>query len=212
MFSLPNVIGVVVTAALVAAAAPALAWAPPPDEARPAAPASSEAVRLAVYGSAGFPAPLSVGGGLTFGRAVHVGFEYGTLPVTSLGGVDVGYQSYAGDLRIFPFASGPFYFGARVGRQHVSAAFTQALGAYGSATGSVNADGWYANPRLGFVWTSSWGLSAGIDAGVRVPLSHTTAEDVPNGIAVPSAATNTAHLFVGRVIPSVTLLQLGLLF
>ena len=212
MIHLPKVFGFVVTAALVAASASGAAWESAPADARPMSKPPSEAVRLAVYGSAGFPAPLSVGGGLTFGRAVHIGFEYGTLPVTSLGGVDVGYQSYAGDLRIFPFASGPFYFGARVGRQHVSAAFTQPLGAYGTANGAVSADGWYANPRLGFVWTSSWGLSAGIDAGLRVPLSHTTAEDVPSGIAAPSTATNTAHLFVGRVIPSVTLLQLGLMF
>lgn len=196
--------------------APTVERAPTEGDARPPTPATrkqpSEAVRLGVYGAAGFPALLTVGGGLIFARSVHVGFEYGSLPVSSIGSIDVGYRSYAADLRIFPIAAGPFFFGTRVGRQHVSAAFAQTVGDYGTANGSLTGDGWYVNPRVGLLWTTSWGLSAGIDAGLRVPLSHTTSESVSAGVSVPSSATSAVHLFVGRTIPSVTLLQLGLVF
>ncbi|MBX7197238.1 MAG: hypothetical protein K1X94_34630 [Sandaracinaceae bacterium] len=173
---------------------------------------SSDAVRLDVHGSAGFPSPVNVGGGLLFGRAVELGFEYGFLPTVNLEATQLGYQTYSGDLRIYPWPSGPFFFGARLGRQKLTATVSQALGPYGSASGTLTGDGWYLNPRMGLSWSSSWGLSAGIDAGFRVPLSHRVQQDLPNGIEAPAAAVDTVDYLVGKVIPTVTVLQLGLLF
>jgi len=171
----------------------------------------SDAVRLGAYTSAGFPALLSVGGGLTFSRTVTLGFEYGFLPMSNVGGVDVSYRSYAGDLRVFP-GSGPFFFGARVGRQHLATTVTRSAGTDATVSGGASGDGWFVNPRMGVAWTASWGLSVAMDAGVRVPLSHRNEQSAPSGVSLPSSATDTVDLFVAKVIPTVTILQLGLVF
>lgn len=179
--------------------------APPPKP-------QSEAVRLSVYGSAGFPSPINVGGGLRFGKVVQLGFEFGFLPHTDLGPLSVDYQTYSGDLRIWPWPSGPFYLGARVGQQKLAADYSQTVAPYGTANGTIDATGWYLNPRIGLQWTNDWGLTAGIDAGFRLALSHQMHESGAYGLPVPSDASSLAHTLVSRTIPTVTLLQLGLVF
>jgi hypothetical protein len=79
----------------------------------------------------------------------------------------------------------------------------------------ITADTWFINPRIGFLSTSSWGLTVGIDAGVQIPLSATFASTIPTNlpVTIPIAtdANNTAHYLGKSLIPTVDLLRIGLL-
>lgn len=174
-------------------------------------PSSPDDVRFGVIGGVGFPRPLSVGAFLAFDRTVMIGAEYSALPTSSLGSVDVGMHAVTFDARIFPIR-GPFYIGFRAGKQHLEGSTTVSVDGYGTMNPSLTMDTWFVNPRLGLLWRFDWGLNVGIEAGVQVPVGHTTQTNLPSSVAVPQSVSNITDFFGARIIPSVTLLQLGMSF
>lgn len=170
-----------------------------------------DAVRVGFLGALGFPRPFSLEAMLQIDKAVALGVEYSFLPSINVGIVDFSYHAVAADLRIFPLQS-PFFFGARLGHQNLSASGSLTVGPSQTYSASLNADSWFLNPRLGFLWVFKNGLSIGMDAGLQIPLSHTTTTTLPAGFEPPAAVSSIADTFSARVIPTVTPLQIGLLF
>ncbi|MFI5302849.1 MAG: hypothetical protein ACHREM_32570 [Polyangiales bacterium] len=168
-------------------------------------------LRTALLVRAGFPAPMSAEALVRMDHVVAIGVEYGLLPTTSVSGVDVRYHAIAGDARIFPLG-GAFYFGMRAGIQHVDASATVDAGAYGTVSGSMSADTYFINPRLGFLWTYSSGLAIGVDAGVQIPLNHNQASTVPKGVTPPAELSSAIQTLGNSVLPTVSLIQLGMMF
>ena len=167
----------------------------------------------------GFPRPLAVEGVLKIERAVLLGVEYSALPQITVSQTSASASAIAGDLRVFPLR-GPFFVGLRVGEQHIEAATT--VSAYGySAPASLSADTVFLNPRLGFLWTWEPGISLGVDAGVQIPLSTSTASSLPaSSNSVVAGAENSAKssiesvagLVGNAVLPTVDLLKVGVMF
>lgn len=189
-------------------ALPGIAAAPTPDH---AGPKRDTELRSALLVRAGFPAPMSAEALVRMDHVVALGVEYGLLPTLSVSGVDVRYHAIAGDARIFPF-SGAFYIGMRAGRQHVDASTTVTVGSYGNFSGSMSADTYFVNPRIGFLWTYSSGICLGIDVGVQIPLNHNSETTVPKGITPPSELTSAIQTLGNSTLPTVSLLQLGMMF
>ena len=73
-------------------------------------------------------------------------------------------------------------------------------------------DTWFVNPRVGFLFTSKDGLTFGIDAGLQIPVSHTMSTTLPSGVPLPGTVDSVTNFLGAKIIPSVTLLQLGMLF
>ncbi|MBI2395836.1 MAG: hypothetical protein HYV09_40100 [Deltaproteobacteria bacterium] len=184
------------------------------DEAPTVAPSSQKTSRprVGLFGAAGFPSPVSVGALVTIDQRFLFGVEYGFLPIAQIAGVDVTYRSWSADARWFPFRGGPFFVGVRAGRQHLAGSKTVTVSGWGSATGSTTADSWYVNPRLGLfrMWDS--GFFVGADVGLKLPLGHSYAESVPYGQAMPEGVTAVRDTMSAKVIPTVTLAQLGFAF
>ena len=170
-----------------------------------------EPIKVGFLGSVGFPRPFAFEALLNIEDTVALGGEYSFLPSMNLAGVDVRYHAVAGDLRIFPLQSA-FFFGARFGRQHLEAASSLTVAPYGTYSESMTIDTWFVNPRMGFLWTFKSGVSVGIDAGVQIPLSKSTSSTLPNGVQAPSGITAISDTLGGRVLPTVSLLQLGMMF
>ena len=185
----------------------------PVDRGEPRAPkaAGKEQVQIGAIGGVGFPRPLSIEGLMKIERTVALGLEYSVLPTTNIGGVDFKASAVAGDLRVFPFA-GPFFFGTRLGRQHFEASTSLTIASYGTVHGDTTTDTWFVNPRLGFLHTWSSGFTLGLEGGLQIPLSHTTANKVPDGVTVPTSITRVSDLFGASVLPTVSLLQAGMMF
>jgi hypothetical protein len=181
-----------------------------PSELPPKSSEKKEEVRIGALGGVGFPRPVGVEAMLKIGRYFAVGAEYGTLPTMTVSGVNVHLHAFAADARVFPLG-GPFFLGARLGRQHAS---TDATITYlsRSYSGSATTDTTFVNPRLGFLWTFDSGFSVGMDAGLQIPISHTSSTTAPSGFALPSGATATTDYLGTRILPTITLLQLGMLF
>ena len=99
----------------------------------------------------------------------------------------------------------------RLGRQHVEAEASITVSSR-TFSGSASTDSTFLNPRMGFLWTWSSGLSVGFDAGLHVPLNHTTSTTVPAGVTIPESVATTASFGSVRALPTVTLLRLGMLF
>ncbi len=167
-----------------------------------------EHLRIGAIGSMGFPEPLSVEGIVKLERVFALGVEYGFLPRTTVAGVEIASDAIAADARIFPFGDG-FFMGIRAGKQHVRASSAVTLGSYGSTAGSIALDTWFVNPRIGFLWTSSPGLTIGLDMGVQIPVSATYASTFPSGVETP--AQSAARAFGRSILPTVDLLRLGFL-
>jgi hypothetical protein len=176
----------------------------------PNKPKSSEEIRLGALGSVGFPRPVGIEAMLKISGVFALGVEYGTLPSTTISGVNVHLNAWAADARVFPLR-GPFFFGARLGRQHASTDATVSYLGH-SYSGSATTDTTFVNPRLGFLWTWDSGITLGMDAGLQIPLSHTSSTTAPSGIALPAGSTTTTDVLGTKVLPTVTLLQLGMLF
>lgn len=174
-------------------------------------PERREHFRVGALASAGFPRPLSVEGMLKIERVLGLGAEYGMMPKMTFGGVDVHAWSVAGDARIFPF-KGAFFFGMRAGLQHVGAQSTLTIPTYGSVTESQNVDTWFVNPRMGLLWTFDFGLSVGLDAGVQIPLGSSTTSSLPAQVASLTGVPNVTDKLTKTPLPTVDLLQLGMLF
>ncbi|HEY6464072.1 MAG TPA: hypothetical protein VIY73_28080, partial [Polyangiaceae bacterium] len=109
--------------------------------------------------------------------------------------------------RIFPARSG-FFVGLRAGRQHLAEQGSLSVTGAGTFSATQTADTTFVNPRMGFLWT--WRpFALGIDAGVQIPVSTTTASTVPAQIALPAAATDATHLLSQQVLPTIDLLRIG---
>ncbi len=172
---------------------------------------AKEHFRLGVLGSVGFPRPLSVEALFKVERAVALGVEYGTLPATRVLGMDLRYQSVAADIRIFPLQSS-FYLGLRIGRQRVEGGTTVSLGSFAPTTYTLTTETFFINPRIGFLYTSSSGLSAGIEAGLQFVSNHRTTSNLPSGVQVPEPLSSVMDTLGTKTLPTLSLLQLGLLF
>lgn len=170
-----------------------------------------EHVRVGVIGGLGFPRPLAIQAMVKFERTFAIGLEYSAMPQTQFGDVLVGWRALALDARVFPL-QGAFFLGLRAVRQHLQGSASISAGSYGTYSGSVSTDTWYVEPRLGFLWTWRSGITVGLDAGLQIPLSHTNADALPSGIAVPSSVSSVRDLFGASKLPTVTLLQVGALF
>ncbi len=172
---------------------------------------NKEHFRLGVIGSVGFPRPLSVEAMFKVERTVALGVEFGTLPATRVLGMDLRYQSVAADVRIFPLQSS-FYLGLRIGRQRIEGGTTVTLGSFAPTTYTLATETFFINPRIGFLYTSSSGLTAGIEAGVQFVSNHRTTSNLPSGVQVPEPLASVMDTLGTKTIPTLSLLQLGLLF
>jgi hypothetical protein len=206
------------TYGIVSAAACALAsvaWTHPahaqgiPRESAPEIrqPREGAGVHVGALGSLGFPRPLSIEGVLEIDRLVLVGAEYGVLPTTTIAGVQSNLWSIAADVRVFPFR-GAFFVGVRAGRQHLDESASVTISGIGSVGASIAADTTFVNPRIGFLW-SFHAFKLGIDAGAQIPISSSTSSTVPAGIPLPSAVSDVNRVLSGQVIPTLDLLQIG---
>jgi len=127
-------------------------------------------------------------------------------------GATVGLTAIAADVRVFPMKNG-FFLGVAAGRQQLSAQATIALPAgLGSLAEQISGDTWFVNPRVGFLWTWSWGLTVGLDIGAQIPVTSSVTSTIPASVAAGQTALNVANVFAGDVIPTVGLLRAGLLF
>jgi hypothetical protein len=164
--------------------------------------------RIGAIGGVGFPRPLAIEGMVLLGTQGALGAEYGVLPTLTVGGVQVGLWSVAGDARFFPFR-GAFFVGLRAGRQHIGASTTVALGSHGSAPEELSFDSWFVNPRVGFLWASRSGLAFGMEAGIQVPVGASVSSTLP--LSLVPQAQSTADTIGNTVIPTFDLFRVGLL-
>ena len=164
-------------------------------------------LRVGVIGGMGFPRPLAIEALAEVSGYAALGVEYGVLPSITVDGVSASLWSFAADVRVFPFR-GVFFVGLRLGRQHVGATTTIAMGALGNATEVLGLDSWFLNPRAGFLWTMDGGLTLGVEAGVQIPLSPDVSSSLP--IALYPSAQRTIEALGSSVIPTVDLVRVGL--
>ncbi len=173
----------------------------------------TEPVRLGAIAGIGFPHPLAVEAVVKVEGVLALGVEYSALPTTTIMGVSTSGWAIAGDARLFPFRNG-FFIGVRGGRQVLNGNATANLGALGTYTESGEADTWFVNPRIGFLWTWRSGFTLGIDAGVQIPIGPTLTTTLPAG--APAQVDNTiasvASTLGNGVTPTVDLLRVGFLF
>jgi hypothetical protein len=162
---------------------------------------------LGALGSLGFPRPLSIEGVLVIDRLLLVGAEYGALPTTTVAGVQGNLWSIAADVRVFPFRNA-FFLGLRAGRQHLDESTTVTIAGLGSASATIGADTTFVNPRIGFLW-SFHAFKLGIDAGAQIPVSSSSTSTVPAGLPIPSALLDVNRALGQQVIPTIDLLQIG---
>jgi hypothetical protein len=171
-------------------------------------PRSGDALQVGVLGGVGFPHPFAVEGLVVIDRLLLLGAEYSALPATALAGVQTSLWAVAADARVFPFR-GAFFVGVRAGEQHLDESATITINGVGSFSGSTSADTTFINPRIGFLW--SWSvLALGIDAGIQIPLSASTASNLPAGVSPPSGVTDVTRTLSQQVLPTIDLLRIGL--
>lgn len=204
------------------------ALATPPDAApapvRPtvrddqAASRDAERFRLGALGGVGFPAPLSLEALAKIDRIVAIGAEYGALPATTVAGVRTTLTSVAADVRVFPLR-GAFFVGAAFGHQNLDLSATITLPMLGAMPESMTYDEWFVDPRIGFLWRFSFGLTIGMDAGVQLPISSSMSTTVPKVMLARAAnypdaerAASAVRWLGAGALPTIDLLQLGLLF
>ena len=173
----------------------------------------TEAVRIGAVAGVGFPRPLAIEALVKIDGVLALGVEYSTLPKTTIAGVDTSFWAVAADARLFPFRNG-FFIGVRGGRQVLTATATANLGALGTFSESGEANTWFVNPRIGFLWTWHSGFTVGIDAGVQIPIGPSLTTTLPAGLPaqVDSSIASIANTFGNGVTPTVDLLRIGFLF
>jgi len=164
-------------------------------------------LRLGVLAGVGFPRPFAVEALASIASVADVGVEYGFLPGLDVSSVHTDLWSVAGDLRVRPFR-GAFFLGVLVGRQHIGATTTVTASGLGSATEQLGLDSWFVNPRIGFLWTTHYGLALGLDAGLQVPLSSSVTSSLP--LSLYPAAQARADALGASMIPTLDLLRIGL--
>jgi hypothetical protein len=192
------------TAPIAASAPTATPVAPGPRETD--ARHRGDGVHVGVLGGVGFPRPLAIEGMLEFDRLIVLGLEYSALPTTTFSGVQTNAWALAADFRVFPFHNA-FFIGLRAGKQHLAEMASITSGT-GTVYGSETADTTFINPRIGFLW--NWhALAIGIDAGVQIPLLSTSSTSLPPGVTAPTTAADVTRVLSQDAIPTVDLLQLG---
>ncbi len=170
-----------------------------------------EHLRIGPIVGVGFPRPLAIEGLVKVERVIALGVEYSALPRTNIAGVESSIWALAGDLRVFPF-KGAFFIGARVGHQTLDASTTLADSGL-AVTETATASAWFVNPRIGFLWTWSSGITLGIDAGVQIPLDASFTTSLPAGVSpIDSTVATVAGALGNGVTPTIDLLRLGFLF
>lgn len=179
------------------------------DEASSGA-ARTDHFRVGAIAGIGFPRPLAVEGLALIEQRVAVGVEYGALPRVTVSGVEVSLWSVAGDVRVFPWRGKGFYVGLRAGRQHVGADTTVNVKPVGNVTENLSLDGWFLNPRLGFLIVDQSGFTFGLEAGVQIPIGATMTSSLP--VSLDPSAASTASAIGNSVLPTVNLARLGALF
>lgn len=166
-------------------------------------------MRFGVIAGVGFPHPIAVEGMMKIADWVAIGFEYGVLPTSSFGSVDLSMQSYAADARFFPFR-GAFFVGARMGYQSARASAVITVGS-ASSEQTLNMTSWYVNPRLGILWTSKPGFTIGTELGLQIPMAARTSGS--NSLGIPVELPENPIATLNRsVLPTVDVLRLGWLF
>jgi len=165
-------------------------------------------LRLGAIAGVGFPRPLAIEAMAVIERYVAIGAEYAVLPSMSVSGATVSLWSLAGDLRVFPFR-GAFFVGLRAGRQHIDDQTTLTMPGVGSLTENLALDGWFVNPRLGFLFTARNGLTLGIEAGLQVPIGAQVSSSLP--LSLDPSAERTVNTIGNSLLPTVDLLRVGLL-
>jgi hypothetical protein len=177
---------------------------------------SSQGVRIGALGGVGFPCPLTIEGVVGIDRALAIGVDYGFLPQSTIGGVDMTLWSLATSARVFPF-HGPFFLGLRGGHQRLGAEMTASLGTFGTVTDTLTVDTWFINPRIGALWMwDSW-LAVGIEAGVQIPFSSSVSNSLPDNLPNDPRVTNATRnlntlgeTLGSSVLPTIDLLRIGL--
>jgi hypothetical protein len=167
-------------------------------------------VRVGVLGSVAFPRPLAIEGMVKVERMIGVGIEYSALPQLSIDGVNTHFWALAADARLFPFHDA-FFVGLRAGRQHLGGDATVTVAGVGSLNEAVSVDTTFINPRIGFLWTWDPGVTLGLNLGIQIPLSATSSSSLPPGIAVSNDVTRVTNSLGRYTLPTVDLLQIGVL-
>ena len=170
---------------------------------------ASQRTRFGATAGIGFPRPLSLEALVKVGGLLGVGVEYGLLPSVTIDSVDTHLWSVAGDARVFPFRNA-FYVGLRAGRQHVEAATTVTIASVAMADEVLALDSWFLNPRIGVLWTGTSGLTVGMEIGVQIPFSSGVTSSLP--LALVPDAERTVNTLGKTVLPTIDLLQIGMLF
>ena len=166
--------------------------------------------RGGVLGSVGFPRPLAIEGFVKIERILGVGVEYSALPSLSVSGVNTHFWAIAADARVFPFKNA-FFIGLRAGRQHLGGDATVTVAPYGSLNETLSVDSTFVNPRLGFLWTWEPGISLGVNIGVQVPVSTSSSNSLPSQVAIDSRITRVTNTLGRYALPTLDLLQIGVL-
>jgi hypothetical protein len=188
---------------------------PPPPPAREAptpdpAATSAQPFRIGALVGVGFPRPVSFEVYSRLGNYVGVGAEYGFLPTLTVDGVYASSWATSVDLRVYPF-HGAFFVGARVGYQHIGAGASVTAAQVGTLSASADLDTWFVNPRLGFLWTTRYGLAIGMEAGIQLPVTSSFSTTLPGSTAADVKNSAIVATLSG-VLPTVDLLRIGLLF
>jgi hypothetical protein len=163
-----------------------------------------------VLGGVAFPRPIAVEGMLKIERLVGLGFEYSMLPGITVDTVNTHFWALAADARLFPFKNA-FFVGFRAGRQHLGGDANIVMPGVGAANESMSVDTTFINPRIGFLWTWGPGISLGINAGVQIPVSTSESSSLPPGTPVDPRITRVANTLGRNVLPTVDLLQIGVM-
>ena len=164
-------------------------------------------VKVGALASLGFPRPLGVEGVLKLGPYVGLGLEYGVLPKFSVSSVDMRMSAVDVELLVFPSKNGLF-LGLAAGRQTLTVDATYTVSSL-SLSESLDATTWFVTPRIGFLWTFKYGITAGFDVGAQIPVSSDVSTTLPSEVSSLSAVTDVTHFFGKQIIPSVNLLRLG---
>jgi hypothetical protein len=195
---------------------PAPGAPPPPENDSAAAEKPREGTRridhlsFGVLGGVAFPRPIAVEGLVKIERIVGLGFEYSMLPGITVEGVNTHFWALAADARAFPFKNA-FFVGLRAGRQHLGGDANIAMPGVGTVNETMSVDTTFINPRIGFLWTWGPGISLGVNAGVQIPVSTSESSSLPPGTAVDPRITRVANTLGRNVLPTVDLLQIGVM-
>ncbi len=189
---------------------------PPPENDSAAAEKPREGTRrvdhvsFGVLGGVAFPRPIAVEGMVKIERIVGLGFEYSMLPGITVEGVNTHFWALAADARVFPFKNA-FFVGLRAGRQHLGGNANIAMPGVGTVNETMSLDTTFINPRIGFLWTWGPGISLGINAGVQIPVSTSESSSLPPGTPVDPRITRVGNTLGRNVLPTVDLLQIGVM-